>query len=108
MPFKTSRILSPDILSRFCGKPAGPAPTVIKVLKDSAGNIGGYSHQVLIRDSPIYYLDCEGKSLAMFHIFGSDEEKRKNAPIIEQLRKAFPLEEALVGPDPGTGRVPKE
>lgn len=104
MPFKTSKTVSPEVQARYCNAPKGPAPTQTKVLRDSAGNIGGYVHQVLIRDSPIYYLDCDGKPLALFHIFGSDEEKKKNTPIIDALRQAFPVEEAL--PCPGAGKQP--
>ncbi len=93
-----SKSVHPDIIARFCGHPPGPDPMVVKVLKDSAGNIGGYVHTLKIPDSPIYYLDNEGKSLAMFHIFGSDKEKTQNAPIISALRNAYPVEENLTCP----------
>jgi hypothetical protein len=102
--FKSSKAPHPDVLARFCGKPPGPAPIAVKMLKDKDGNIGGYTYQRLIRDSPIYYLDSEGKDLAMFHIFGPEEEKRKNGPIIDALRKAFPEEAPLQCPD--TGKIP--
>lgn len=88
----------PEILKRFCGQPPGPAPVIVKVLKDSAGHIGGYMHTVQIMDSPIYYLDAQGRDYAMFHIFGPDEEKARNKPLIDKLRAAYPVEEPLVCP----------
>jgi len=48
-----------------------------------------------IMDSPISYLSPTGEQVAMFHIFGSDEEKKRNAPIIEALRQAYPVQTAL-------------
>ena len=98
MPQGASKTVHPDVLARFCGQPPGPAPLVVKVLKDSAGNIGGYTHTVQIMDSPVYYLDSEGKDVALFHIFGSDAEKAKNRPIIDGIRKAYPVEEPLSCP----------
>ncbi len=93
-----SKTVSPDILKRFCGQPPGPAPVIVKVLKDSAGLIGGYMHAMQIPDSPIYYLDAQGRDYALFHIFGSDAEKAKNKPLIDALRKAYPVEEPLACP----------
>ena len=93
-----SKSVHPDIIKRFCGQPPGPAPIIVKILKDSAGYIGGYTHTLQIPDSPIYYLDGKGMDYAMFHIFGSDEEKAKNKPLIDKLRKAYPLEEPLSCP----------
>jgi len=93
-----SNTVSPDVLKRFCGQSPGPAPVIVKVLKDSAGRIGGYMHAMQIPDSPIYYLDAQGQDYAMFHIFGSDQEKAKNQPLIDKLRKAFPFEEPLACP----------
>jgi hypothetical protein len=95
MTQKPVKTIPPEILALFCGQPSGPAPTVVKVHKDSAGNIGGYSHKLLIMDSPIFYLDSAGNPLATFHIFGSDAEKKKNQPHIDALLKAFPVEEEL-------------
>ncbi len=46
-------------------------------------------------DSPIPYLDSNGKHLAMFHIFGSIDEKKKASSVIDQLRSQFPVEERL-------------
>lgn len=92
------KLVHPAVIARFCGQPPGPAPVIVKVLKDGEGNIGGYTHTLQIMDSPIYYLDAEGKSYAMFHIFGSEEEKAKNAPLIDKLRAAYPVEERLACP----------
>jgi hypothetical protein len=91
----STKTVHPDVLKRFCGQPPGPAPERVRVLKDSAGNIGGYLHVVQIPDSPIYYLDAEGRDYALFHIYGTDEEKAKNQPLIDKLRKAYPIEEPL-------------
>jgi hypothetical protein len=93
-----SKALHPDILKRFCGRLPGPAPALVTVLRDGAGNIGGYTHTLQIADSPIYYLDAQGQDYAMFHIFGSDEEKARNQPLIDKLRKAYPSEESLSCP----------
>lgn len=49
-------------------------------------------------DSPIFYLDADGKEYAMFHIFGPDAEKARNTPLIEKLRAAYPVEEPLMCP----------
>jgi hypothetical protein len=93
-----SKTVHPDIIKRFCGQPPGPAPMIVRVLKDSAGHIGGYTHAMGIVDSPITYLDPLGNEVAVFHIFGSDQEKAANQPVIDKLRKAYPVEEALVCP----------
>lgn len=61
-------------------------------MRDSSGYIGGYVFKRLILDSPISYLDPRGNEVAMFHIFGSPQEKKQNAPIIDSLRTAFPVE----------------
>lgn len=93
-----SKTIHPDVITRFCGIAPGPAPLSVKVLKDSAGFIGGYTYTRLIRDSPIYYLDAEGQPYAMFHIYGPAEEKAKNTPLIDTLREAYPIEEPLPCP----------
>ena len=98
---QTTRVVDPELSARFCGRAPGPARITVQVLKDSAGNIGGYSEHTSVLDSPIQYLDREGKPLALFHIFGSAEERRKNAPIIAALTRAFPIEEPLVCPEKG-------
>jgi hypothetical protein len=85
----------PSVIARFCNQPEGPEPTFITVLKDSSGNIGGYVHGARVVDSPVFYLDKDGKDYAMFHIFGPDEEKAKNQPLIDALRKAYPVEAPL-------------
>lgn len=82
----------PSVIARFCNQPEGPEPTFITVLKDSSGNIGGYVHGARVVDSPVFYLDKDGRDYAMFHIFGSDGEKAKNQPLIDALRKAYPVE----------------
>lgn len=92
------KTIHPKVVAQFCGQPPGPAPLIVKVLKDSAGNIGGYTHTLQIMDSPIFYLDKEGKDYAMFHIFGSDAEKAKNTPLIEKLRAAYPVEAPMICP----------
>lgn len=94
----STRTVHPDVVKRFCGQPEGPAPVRVKVLKDSAGNIGGYQWVVGIPDTPVYYLDAQGKDYAVFHIFGTDAEKARNQPLIDTLRKAYPIEEPLACP----------
>jgi hypothetical protein len=93
-----AKTVHPDIVKRFCGQQEGPVPSLVKVLKDSSGDIGGYTHTLQVPDSPIYYLDRQGKDVAMFHIFGPDAEKEKNQPIIDDMRKAYPIETPLACP----------
>lgn len=94
----SAKTVHPDVIKRFCGQPEGPAPVRVKVLKDSAGNIGGYQWVMGMPDTPIYYLDADGKDYAFFHIFGSDEEKAHNQPLIDSLTKAYPIQEPLACP----------
>jgi hypothetical protein len=98
MPVSDAKTVHPSVIARFCNQPEGPEPVFIVVLKDSSGNIGGYMHGARVVDSPVFYMDKEGKDYAMFHIFGSEEEKAKNQPLIDALRKAFPVESPLVCP----------
>jgi hypothetical protein len=98
MPARDPKTAHPSVIARFCHRPEGPAPTFITVLKDSSGDIGGYVHGARVMDSPIFYLDREGGDYAMFHIFGSDEEKARNQPLIDALRKAYPIEAPLTCP----------
>lgn len=89
---KTALSKTPDksVVSQHCGP--GPAPVSLIALRDSSGFIGGYVFKRLILDSPISYLDSRGSEVAMFHIFGSPEEKKLNAPVIDALRAAYPVE----------------
>lgn len=89
---KTALSKTPDtsVVSQYCSP--GPAPVSLIALRDSSGFIGGYVFKRLILDSPISYLDSRGSEVAMFHIFGSPEEKRLNAPVIDALRAAYPVE----------------
>lgn len=68
------------------------------VMRDASDTIGGYVYSSGIMDSPVAYLDPAGKQVAMFHIFGSDEEKAHNAPIIDALRTAYPKQAPLSCP----------
>ena len=98
MPGSDPKAVHPSVLARFCNPAEGPAPVYVTVLKDSSGNIGGYVHGVRVLDSPIFYMDKDGKDYAMFHIFGPDEEKARNKPLIDALRDSFPLEAPLICP----------
>ena len=89
---------TPEILARFCPTAAGPAPKSITVLRDASGKVGGYVYSGPIMDSPVSYLDAQGGQVAMFHIFGSDEEKKRNAPIIDALLAAYPSQARLSCP----------
>ena len=66
------------------------------ILKNEDGLIGGYVLQPKKMDAPIPYLDCHGESLAMFHIFGSAEEKEQAEAILGPFREQFPIEEPLL------------
>lgn len=87
----TSTQVSQEVVTATCNAPYSG----LVVLKNSAGLIGGYVRMPMIRDSPIPYLDSNGKLLAMFHIFGSMDEKRKASSIIDHLKSQFPIEERL-------------
>lgn len=91
MNFETSDQISQAVIQNNCG---GPTRGII-LLKSASGRIGGYVIQPLIMDAPIRYLDCNGKFLAFFHIFGSATEKAEAAKIIDALRREFPIEEWL-------------
>ena len=89
--FPTSPQLSQEVVSATCNAPYRG----LVVLKNAAGLIGGYVRIPAIMDSPIPYLDSNGKHLAMFHIFGSMDEKKKASGIIDRLKANFPVEERL-------------
>ena len=89
---------APAIVERYCKPEPGPGHESVTVMRDASGTIGGYVYSSGIMDSPVMYLNPEGKQVAMFHIFGSDQEKQQNGPIIEALRKAYPEQTALVCP----------
>lgn len=92
---------TPDtsVVSRYCSP--GPAPVSLIAMRDSSGYIGAYVFKRLILDSPVSYLDPRGNEVAMFHIFSSPEEKKKNLPIIDSLRAAYPVETPLECPQGG-------
>jgi hypothetical protein len=90
--FPTTPQISQEIVSATCNNSRYRG---LVVLKNSAGLIGGYVHIPAIMDSPIPYLDSNGRHIAMFHIFGSKEEKKKASAIVDQLRSQFPVEERL-------------
>lgn len=89
--FPTSTQISQEIVSATCNAPYRG----LVVLKNSAGLIGGYVRIPALMDSPIPYLDSNGRHVAMFHIFGSMEEKKKASGIVDQLMLQFPVEERL-------------
>lgn len=89
--FPTSPQLSQEVVSATCNA----SYRGLVVLKNAAGLIGGYVRIPAIMDSPIPYLDSNGKHLAMFHIFGSMDEKKKASGIIDRLKADFPVEERL-------------
>ena len=62
-------------------------------LRNRDAVVGGYVLIPTIRDSPIRYLDHEGRHLATFHIFSSNESKQQASVIIDRLRSQFPVEE---------------
>jgi hypothetical protein len=92
--FPTSSEVNPEIIRNYCQ--ANSFYKVI-ILKNSRGQIGGYVLQPAVMDSPIPYLDCQGKQIAVFHIFGTDAEKAKANSVIEPLLKAFPVQELYGG-----------
>ncbi len=94
----TARSETPDavILNEYC--PPNDGGRTIMVLKNNAGQIGGYTVTLPITDTPITYLNPQGKVLTSFHIFGSDEEKAIATRIIDDLRKEFPIETPLICP----------
>jgi hypothetical protein len=99
MKFKTSRKIASLVLADVCrAKAPGPAQERVTVLRNSQGEIGGYISQLLILDSGIDFLDCDGELLTSFHIFAPDEEKAAASKIIKELTKQFPVREVLTCP----------
>ncbi|MEN9353395.1 MAG: hypothetical protein RL318_720 [Fibrobacterota bacterium] len=102
MKFKTSRSLAASVLSDVCRwKAEATRDMRVTVLRNAQGDIGGYVSQVLILDSGIGYLDCDGKPLTSFHIFAPDEEKAAASKIIKELTRQFPVHEVLECPQEG-------
>jgi hypothetical protein len=99
-----ARMPDTAVIRRYCEPSPGPAPASLTAMKDSAGYIGGYVFRRLILDSPVHYLDPKGEEVALFHVFGSPEEKRKNGPIIDALRAAYPVETPVECPPASTER----
>jgi hypothetical protein len=91
MQLSTSEQVSQQFLQLHCNRPF----TRIIVLKNSEGLIGGYVLQPTIIDNPISYYDCNGKYLATFHIFDSDDKRTAAANIVTQLTQQFPVQEGL-------------
>lgn len=91
MKFETSSHISRQILQTHCNN----SFYQVTVLKNSQGLIGGYVLRPSVMDSPIPYLDCNGNSLTMFHIFDSNGNKENAMKIIEPLLKEFPIQEPL-------------
>ena len=67
----------------------------VEVMKNQKGEIGGFVIKPAIMDSPITYLDCNGKFIALFHIFSSMKAKSDASKIIDPFSKAFPVREML-------------
>lgn len=91
MKLRWSYQVAPQVLQEFCND----SFYTVSILKNSKNQIGGYVLQPAIGDAPIPYLDCDGKPLVTFHIFGTDDEKETAMKTISPLRKLFPIEEAL-------------
>jgi len=102
MKFRTSRTIPKHLLASACLKREPDEPQQrITVLRNHDGDIGGYVVQMLILDSGIGYLDCDGGALTSFHIFAPDEEKRAASVIIHELTRQFPEREVLECPKDG-------
>ena len=92
----SSKTISIKIIHEYC--PPNDGGRKVTVLKDSNGVIGGYIINLPVLDTPISFLDADGKFLASFDIFGTDEEKEEDSKIINDLIKRFPIQEPLVCP----------
>jgi len=99
MKFKTSRTIASLVLTDVCRpRTLGTPQEQVTVLRNSQGEIGGYISQLLILDSGIDFLDCDGELLTSFHIFADDQEKEAASRIIAELTKQFPVREVLACP----------
>lgn len=90
--FCTSTQVPPHIIQVYADK---RLYSRVEVMRNSKGLIGGFVIKPAIMDSPINYLDCNGKLLASFHIFAPDKEREDASMIIEQLSRAYPVHETL-------------
>jgi hypothetical protein len=99
MKFKTTHIVATSVHSDLCTrKEHGDHEYQVTVLRNAQGEIGGYMAQLLILDSGIDFLDCDGKLLTSFHIFAPDAEKAAASRIIAELTAQFPVREVLECP----------
>jgi hypothetical protein len=91
MKFRTTNQVAPKLLHDLCGNTFYK----VRVLKNAKNEIGGFVLQSSIMDSPIPFLDCDGKPLTAFHIFAPDAEKVAALKIINPLKEQFPIDEPL-------------
>lgn len=94
MQWKRAKTVDSSIVKRFC-RSDGPIRFGIIVLKDRAGEIGGYEISSSIMDDPVNYYDSQGTHLTMFHIFGGEAERTAATRIIKALKAEFPVSEPL-------------
>ena len=90
----TESEIAPRLRSQY-GVP-GPAPWIVVLFVDEAGNVGGYRAGLAIMDSPISYFDVGGALLGTFHIFGSPEDNTAAQAALSALKTRFPIERPLV------------
>lgn len=91
MKFQSTNQIAPKLLHDLCGNTFYK----VRVPKNAKNQIGGFVLQSAIMDSPIPFLDCDGKSLTAFHIFAPDTEKEAALRIINPLKEQFPVEVPL-------------
>ena len=91
MKFQSKNQIAPKLLHDLCGNTFYK----VRVLKNAKNQRGGFVLQSAIMDSPIPFLDCDGKPLTTFHIFAPDAEKEAALKIINPLKEQFPIEVLL-------------
>ncbi len=94
--YMLSKIVHQKIIEDYCDQDDGRQLTV---MKDAEGNIGAYIVSLPITDTPVTYIDPEGKQITSFYIFATPEENETPLKIIANLQKKFPNNSIFICPD---------
>jgi len=92
MPKPSENVIHPEILGRYCHEPYHYSVTV---LRNDAGQIGGYRVTETVTDSPVRYFDAHVHRVGTFHVLDSPEENAKSKAAIDDLLKHFPVQQPL-------------
>lgn len=92
-----AQTIHPDLVQQYCQE--STQQHVIRIFKNAAGDIGGYSVTARVRDSAVAYYDADFNPIGGFHIYAAPEANAKDKSAIDIMRSRYPVSEDFRCPE---------